>query len=78
MAITQQERENYKKVYKNASNKVLLSDYKGMRDGKYVTWGQAEARKEIERRKKAGLMRKTAMVKKRSNQGMINFGYRPI
>ena len=64
MTLTKEDRKLYKGVYKKASNKQLLADYKGMREGKYVTWGQGEARKEIERRKKSGLMKKSAMKPK--------------
>jgi len=60
MTLTPKEKKEYERMYKKTSNKDLLHDYKGMREGKYVTWGQGVAKKEIERRKKAGLLRKDA------------------
>ena len=60
--IDETDRELYKKIYRKSSNTELLNDYRGMKSGKYVTWGQGELRKEIDRRKEEGLMRKSTSL----------------
>ena len=58
--MKEKDKKFYESAYKRASNKDLLSDLKGMKEGRYFRTGKEFLKKEIKRRKREGLMRKTA------------------
>jgi len=67
----------YKGWYEKSSNKELLKDYHGMKQGKYYTDGLSHAKREIARRKKVGLMRKEA-GHHGQRTGIFNFSSKPF
>lgn len=66
-------KENYSWL-KNASNRDLLADARYGRSRGYNQRLDREMHKEIERRKKIGLIRKSAGMRKSPSVSNLNFG----